>query len=230
MCGRYTIRRVDLLIRHGAMEAPPFETFSERAIVHRFNVAPSQQVPVVRLDAADARKLGLVKWGLIPSWVKGKPKSQPINARAETVATSNMFRNALDRRRCLVIADGFYEWKKTDQRKQPMFIRMRDDSMFAFAGLWERWKPDPASDPIDTMTLITTAPNRLMADIHDRMPVILAPSEHRRWLDRSVPGKDVLDLLKPYDADAMDAWPVTTRVNSPANDDPSLIQPADDQP
>lgn len=231
MCGRYTIRRVDLFIRPGAMEAPMFETFDEKRVspafdwVPRYNIAPSQAVPVVRMDARDARSVGLVKWGLIPSWTKGKPKLQPINARAETVGTSGMFRTAFDRRRCLVIADGFYEWQRLDERtKQPMFIRLRDDRSFAFAGLWERWKPDPDADAIDTMTILTTAPNELMRPIHDRMPVILNPADHDRWLDRNVPGTDVLDLLRPYDANEMEAWPVSSRVNSPRNDEAGLIE------
>lgn len=227
MCGRYTIRRIDIFIRFGAMDPPPFETFDEKRLVPRFNVAPSQMVPAIRLNSDDARSLGLVKWGLIPSWTTGKPKLQPINARAETVATSSMFRSALDRRRCLVPADGFYEWQKREQGKQPIFIRLKEDEPFAFAGLWERWKPDEASPPIDTMTIITTTPNKLMAPIHDRMPVILKPEDHTRWLDRSVAGKDVLDLLTPFDAEQMEAWPVSTRVNTPKNDSPDLIDAAD---
>ena len=232
MCGRYTIRRVDLLIRHGAMPPPPFEEFSEHGTsmpAPRFNVAPSQSVPVVRLDASDARKLGIVKWGLVPSWVKGKPKLTPINARAETLASSRMFRPALERRRCLVPADGFYEWMRLDERtKQPMFIRLKDDAPFCFAGLWERWKPDDSAAPIDTVTIVTTTPNPLMASIHDRMPVILPASEHGRWLDRSIGGDGVLDLLVPFDADRMEAWPVSKRVNSPRNDDASLVDPSDE--
>jgi putative SOS response-associated peptidase YedK len=231
MCGRYTIRRVDIFIRHGAMDPPPFEEIDEKRIVPRFNVAPSQQVPVIRLNGDDARRLGFVKWGLIPSWTRGKPKTIPKYARAETVAESNMYKAALERRRCLVLADGFYEWHKIDEKtKQPYFVRLKTDEAFAFAGLWERWKADDASQPVDTMALITTVPNMLMAPIHDRMPVILPSSEHDRWLNRSVSGRDVLDLLAPYDADLMEAWPVSTRVNSPRNDDERLIDPTDEQP
>lgn len=237
MCGRYTIRRIDLLVRHGAMDQPMFDVFDERRIVTqfdvekpfplpgRYNIAPSQEVPVVRLNASDAKSLGLAKWGLIPSWTRGKPKLQPINARSETVATSSMFRTALERRRCLVPADGFYEWKRlSDSAKQPYYIRMRDASLFAFAGLWERWKPDEASEPIDTFTVLTTTPNPLMESIHDRMPVILPRAAQARWMDRAAGGKDVLDLLVPFDADAMEAYPVSSRVNSPRNDSAELVE------
>src|SRR5688572_1658672 len=143
MCGRYTLRRIDLI--RGGFDArllPAFEELTERP---RFNIAPSQMIPVVRLNAQGERVIDAVRWGLIPSWTKGKPKQQPINARGETVATSAMFRQAFERRRCLVPADGFYEWRKLDtETKQPMYVRRKDEDLFAFAGLWERWKPGRA--------------------------------------------------------------------------------------
>lgn len=240
MCGRYTLRRLDVFLHEmanlrqqiGDIEAgfdidPRDEPFDEkpRLLGVRYNIAPSQQVPVIRSKADGASALGLVKWGLIPSWTKGKPKLQPINARGETVSTSGMFRQAFERRRCLIPADGFYEWKKLDARtKQPMFIHLKEDRPFAFAGLWERWKPDEASPPIDTCTILTTTPNDLMCGIHDRMPVILAPGDFPRWLSREVPGKDVLDLVRPFDADQMEAWPVSVAVNSPKNDGKELVE------
>ena len=224
MCGRYTLRRMDLIEIAMGLQAPPaFEEFSDRA---RFNIAPSQLIPIVRLDSQANRKLSFVRWGLIPSWTTGKPKTQPINARAETVATSGMFRQAYQRRRCLVPADGFYEWQKLDaKRKQPMYLRRRDGGLFAFAGLWERWKPDEAAEPVDTCTIITTTPNTLMSPIHDRMPVIVDPGDYARWLDRETPGDAVGDLLKPYPPEAMEAFPVSPKVNSPANDEESCIEP-----
>ena len=227
MCGRYTLRRIDLI--RGGFDAsllPSFEEFTERP---RFNIAPSQAIPVVRLDSSGKRVLGTVRWGLIPSWTKGKPKHEPINARAETLATSGMFRQAFERRRCLVPADGFYEWRKLDAKtKQPMFVHRRDDGVFAFAGLWERWKPDPEAEPVDTCTIITTTPNELMAPIHDRMPVILDPADYARWLDRETPAADVAGLLRPCPPDEMEARPVSTRVNSPRNDDEECVQPLAD--
>ncbi len=138
-----------------------------------------------------------------------------------------MFRAALERRRCLVPADGFYEWKGAKPPKQPFFIHMRDDALFAFAGLWERWRKTEESAPLDTFTILTTSPNDLMSGIHNRMPVILEQAHHERWLDREKKAADVADLLKPFDADRMEAWPVSTAVNKPENNDPSLIEPVE---
>lgn len=240
MCGRYTLRRLDVFLHEmanlrgaiGDIEAGyeldrADEPFDEKGklLGARYNIAPSQMIPTIRTKADGAYALSLVKWGLIPAWTKGKPKLAPINARGENVATSGMFRQAFERRRCLIPADGFYEWRKLDEKtKQPMFIHLKGDRPFAFAGLWERWKPDEQSEPIDTCTIITTAPNRLMKEIHDRMPVILAPDDFAKWLSRDVPGKDVADLLKPFDVDQMEAWPVSTMVNSPKNDAAELVE------
>lgn len=227
MCGRYTIRRIDTLLRFGAIDPAEFDTFDERAIVPRFNIAPSQDVPIVRMNSDDIAAIGLARWGLIPSWTRGKPKLQPINARAETVATSGMFRTAFNKSRCLIPADGFYEWRKLGTgpkpAKQPMFIHMADDEGFAFAGLYERWR-DEAGTTVQTCTILTTVPNTLMETVHDRMPVILPREHHARWLDRKAVGADVSDLLVPYDAKQMDAYPVSTRVNFPGNQGAELIE------
>ncbi|HEY0007271.1 MAG TPA: SOS response-associated peptidase [Tepidisphaeraceae bacterium] len=224
MCGRYTLRRFDLLRQDFAADyAPTFETFDEKR--PRFNIAPSQHVPIVRLSSDGKRTLSAVRWGLIPSWTKGKPKQQPINARAETIATSGMFRQAFARRRCLIPADGFYEWQKVGGQKQPMFVRHADDRLFAFAGIWERWKPEEDAEPIDTMSIITTEPNSLMSPIHDRMPVILSPQDYDAWLDRDAAGDAVSGLLKPYREHEMAAVAVSTRCNSPANDDCDCVAP-----
>ena len=228
MCGRYTIRSplATVVEDFGALASKLFlDGWNPR-----YNVAPSQDVPIVRLNAEGERVLSAVRWGLIPSWTKGKPGAQPINARAETVASSGMFRQAFERRRCLIPADGFYEWKKLDAKtKQPMLIHRRDDHLFAFAGLWERWRPSEDAEPIDTCTIITTTPNTLAGTIHNRMPVILDESDFARWLDRETKAADVADLLQPAADDWLDAYPVSTRVNKPANDDPQLIEPLRDE-
>jgi len=192
----------------------------------RFNIAPTQAVAAVRARADGGRELVALTWGLIPSWSKDRTiGSRMINARAETVGEKPAFRAALRARRCLVLADGFYEWQKLGTRKQPHHIRMRDGRPFAFAGLWERWTP-AEGDPVESCTIITTLPNEVVAPIHDRMPAILAPADLDRWLD---PGaRDpaaVAALLRPYPAGDMTAYPVSLRVNSPGADDPSCVVP-----
>jgi putative SOS response-associated peptidase YedK len=223
MCGRYTIRKLELM--RAAFEAKLDTDLEDlKRQINLFNVAPSQHCPIVRINSSGERVLSLAKWGLIPSWTRGKPKMQPINAKSETAATSGMFRQALERRRCLIPVDGFYEWQGSKPQKQPYFIHRKDDGMFAFAGLWERWRADENSEPIDTFTILTTEPNELMRPIHNRMPVILDQSALDRWLNRDNKASDVADLLKAFDAKQMEAWPVSTRVNTPANNDPSLIE------
>jgi len=192
----------------------------------RFNIAPTQAVAAVRARADGGRELVALTWGLIPSWSKDRTiGSRMINARAETVGEKPAFRAALRARRCLVLADGFYEWQKLGTRKQPHHIRMRDGRPFAFAGLWERWTP-PEGDPVESCTIITTLPNEVVAPIHDRMPAILAPADLDRWLDPGVRDPAaVAALLRPYPAGDMTAYPVSLRVNSPGADDPSCVVP-----
>jgi putative SOS response-associated peptidase YedK len=225
MCGRYTLRRVNLVRSGlGAMPEPGFEEFTERP---RFNIAPSQDVAVVRINKDGGRTLGLVRWGLIPYWAKTLPKAQPINARAETVRTSGMFKGAFERRWCIIPADGFYEWKKLDAKtKQPMFIHYPDERVFGFAGLWERWRPadDPDAKPLDTCTIITTTPNRLAATIHNRMPVILSPEDYGAWLDRNTDPEVAAQLMRPDPDDELEAIPVNRLVNSPKNDVPGCVE------
>ena len=205
------------------MPLPGFEEFTERG---RFNVAPSQSIAVVRINSKGDRVLGTAKWGLIPSWAGPKPKAKPINARAETVATSGMFKKAFDRRRCLIPADGFYEWQGAKPPKQPYFFRRPDDSLFAFAGIWERWSAGDGAEPVDTVAILTTTANDVVQPVHARMPVMLSrESEFDRWLNRDSPGSAVVDLLKPFDQ-PMTAEPVSTRVNTVANDAADLIEPA----
>jgi putative SOS response-associated peptidase YedK len=223
MCGRYTLRRVDIASLGLDIAAQPgFDEFTERP---RFNIAPSQDVPVIRLNKEGAPAIGLVNWGLIPHWTKEPPKSRPINARCETAASSGMFRQAFARRRCIIPADGFYEWRKLeDGTKQPTFIHFTDDRVFGLAGLWERWRPSDDAVPVDTFTILTTRPNALMAPIHDRMPVILHRPDWRRWLDRETPLPAATELMQPHPEDGMEAVAVSKLVNSPRNDQPQCVQ------
>jgi putative SOS response-associated peptidase YedK len=213
MCGRYTLRKPSREIAE-AFDVPEVFEFPPR-----FNIAPTQGVPVVRLapDRA-ARGLDLLHWGLIPSWADDPAiGSRMINARAETVATKPAFRHAFKAKRCLVVTDAFYEWRKVDGRKQPYLIHLKDDRPFAFAGLWESW--NKGGEPIESCTIITTEANELMAPIHDRMPVIVPESAYDLWLDTVVkdPGK-LQPLLVPFPAEEMEAYPVSTLVNNPRND------------
>jgi putative SOS response-associated peptidase YedK len=221
MCGRYRIKRLDLLTLGIRFETAGFEEFTEKP---RWNVAPSQRLPIIRTSADGKFVVAQATWGFIPGWTKGTPKLKPINAKAETVASSGMFRQAFERRRALVPADGFYEWQGAKPPKQPFFIHRRDDGLFAFAGLWERWRADETSEPVDTFTIITTTPNDLMAPIHNRMPVIVAPGDYQRWLDNSTPTEALKEMLKPISPGDFEAYPVSTRVNSPGNDEPGCSE------
>lgn len=219
MCGRYLLA-----------EPKRFAEFSHVRLgghfLPRFNIAPTQNVAVVLDETPDV--LSEVRWGLIPVWAKDrKIASSLINARAETVATKPPFHSAYKRRRCLVAADGFYEWQKTGSIKIPQHIRMRDGRPFAFAGLWEIWRDpaEPESEPLRTCVIITCPPNSLAATIHDRMPVILPRESYRAWLSPDTAPDDRAALLQPYPSEGMEASPISTRVNSPRNDDPSIIEP-----
>jgi putative SOS response-associated peptidase YedK len=196
----------------------------------RFNIAPTQDVATIRVAGeAGQRQLSMLRWGLIPSWAKDPSMgARMINARAETVAQKPSFRSAFRRRRCLVPADGFYEWQKQGRRKQPFYFRRRDDQPFALAGLWEPWWEDEQRDqpPLETCTIITTEANELSRPIHDRMPVILEAGDYDLWLDPDVQATEPLEaLLKPYDASQLRVDPVSTRVNNVRNDDPKCIEP-----
>jgi len=222
MCGRFTLRAPASVVaeQFGLFDAPPFTP--------RFNVAPTQPVAVVRCSPEEAeprRELAWLRWGLIPSWAKDAAiGNRLINARSETAAEKPAYRAAFRRRRCLVVADGFYEWQRTGRAKQPHFIHLRDDRPFAFAGLWETWE-GPEEGPIESCTLLTTEPNELIEPIHNRMPVILATEDYERWLDPAVQQpNELVPLLRPYPADQMAAYPVSTYVNSPSRDDPRCIE------
>lgn len=193
------------------------------ALGPRYNVAPSQRVLAARSGPAGKRELVSLHWGLIPFWAKD-PKTgySTINARAETVAIKPAFRQPFRKRRCLIAADGFYEWKRTEGRKQPYYIRLRDGEPFAFAGLWEHWERE--AEVIESCTIIVTQANSLVATIHDRMPVILAKADYDTWLNPRLEDSRTLNpLLRPYPADNMIASPVGFAVNNPRNDGPELL-------
>jgi putative SOS response-associated peptidase YedK len=221
MCGRYTLKT-------------PVEQLSEKfqfpeiiPLKPRYNIAPSQNVAVVRRLPDDLdRKLAMLRWGLIPRWAKDPTKgAQPINAMAETAAEKPMFRDAFKRRRCLVPADGFYEWKQEGGRKQPVYIHMKDVEPFAFAGLWERWLGEE-DEFIESCTILTTEPNELLVPIHNRMPVILDPSDYEQWLDPDIQDVSRLNsLLRSYPSNQMTYIPVNLRANNPRNDDALCLEP-----
>ena len=187
------------------------------ALQHRSDPADPGDPPKPK---EPVRELSLVRWGLIPSWAKDPSvAARMINARSETAATKPAFRDALKSRRCLIPADGFYEWKKTARGKQPYCFEVRDRELFAFAGLWDRWR-DASGEWLETSSILTTTPNAVASAIHDRMPVILDPDRYDLWLDPGM--KDTAaasDLLKPCDAALMRCYPVSTRINRVANDD-----------
>jgi putative SOS response-associated peptidase YedK len=220
MCGRFT-----LTTDRDQIE----ERFSFRmtnvALTPHYNIAPSQPVLSLMSDGKENRA-GFLRWGLIPSWAKDEAiGSRMINARAETLAEKPSFKRALQKRRCLVIADGFYEWKAEGKKKTPMFIALKSREPFGFAGLWETWKA-PSGEAIHSCTIITTAPNAMMASIHNRMPVILSREAETAWLDRTLDDpQKLLPLLVPYSDTEMTAYEVSLLVNSPRNDVPTCIEP-----
>ena len=222
MCGRFTLRAPASLI------AEQFSLFEVPLLKPRFNIAPTQPVPVVRMTPQQPeprREFVFLHWGLVPSWADDPAiGNRMINARAETVAEKPSFRAALRRRRCLVVADGFYEWQKQGKRRQPMFIHLRDDRPLAFAGLWESWEGADHSS-LESCTILTTEANDLVRPIHDRMPVIVAPGDYARWLAPAVERPEaVLPLLRPYPSEPMEAYPVSTWVNSPARDEAKCLE------
>ncbi len=219
MCGRYTLSTpVGVLAEEFGLAGPLPE------LQPSYNVAPTQEVPAV-LAGGGGRRLELLKWGLIPSWANDPGiGARMINARSETVAEKPSFRRAFKDRRCLIPADGFYEWQRTNGGKQPYYFRMKSGRPFAFAGLWESWN---GGEEIHSCTILTTDANDLLGEIHHRMPVILPHEDYELWLDPAVrEPEELLPLLAPYPADDMEAYPVSRMVNSPSNDDPGCIEPA----
>lgn len=218
MCGRYSLTTPPEAMRRAFKFGGNLPNLPPR-----YNIAPSQDAPIVRVDANGARQLAMLRWGLVPSWSKDPITTySTINARAETVATKPAYRAAFKSRRCLVPADGFYEWQKVGPRKQPHRITLKDDSLFAFAGLWEHW--EKGSEAIESFTIIVTEANDLLLPIHDRMPVILDPSDYDSWLEPKTPATAAQTLLRPFPSERMRTYPVSTRVNSPRNDDASVME------
>ncbi|MFT4412400.1 SOS response-associated peptidase [Fredinandcohnia humi] len=222
MCGRFTLfAEYDDIIERFSIEA----AIEKGLYIPSYNIAPSHSVLSVINDGSKNR-LGFLRWGLIPSWAKDeKIGYKMINARAETLSEKSSFRNAYKHRRCLVLADSFYEWKRgEDKTKTPMRIKLKTNEIFAMAGIWERWT-SPTGDPIYSCSVITTEPNELMEEIHDRMPVILQKEDEHIWLNPSITKTSELsNLLRPLPAHLLDAYEVSSFVNSPRNNSPNLIQ------
>ncbi len=219
MCGRFKVARKKEILEE-AFDAE--DDWSGADWKPRYNVAPGQRIAAVRQDAdKPARRMSALHWGLIPFWAGDASIGyKMINARAETVAAKPSFREPLRRRRCLIPADGFYEWKHAGKEKLPFCFTLADESVFGFAGLWDRWK-NPQGELVESCTILTTGPNALMRDVHDRMPVILAPDAYDLWLDPGFGNVEELQpLLQPYPAAAMRRYRVGPRVNQVKDDDP----------
>jgi len=220
MCGRFTLRVGPEQIANlfSVAQMPP--------LAARYNIAPTQPVLAVRASyAGSGREATYLNWGLIPSWAKDPGiGSRMINARSETAAQKPSFRAAFKYRRCLIPADGFYEWQKVAGGKQPQLIGLKEGGLFGLAGLWERWERDGSA--IESCTILTTEANELLAPIHNRMPVILQEEDYDEWLDRSVQRADpLLHLMRPFPADLMTCTPVSTHVNNPRHEDPACVAP-----
>ncbi|SFL35253.1 Putative SOS response-associated peptidase YedK [Gracilibacillus orientalis] len=217
MCGRFTLdTSIEVLESELGIALTEFEP--------SYNIAPTQQVLSI-VGTKEGRKSGYLQWGLVPSWAKDlKIGSKMINARSETVDEKPSFKRLLSRRRCLIVADSFYEWKRKEKDKQPYRITVNDGRLFTFAGLWDRWiKRD---QELVTCTILTTKPNHLMQSIHDRMPVILQEKNQNNWIDPTITDKTFLkSLLVPLDSSIMKAYPVSKKVNNPSNNDKSIIDP-----
>lgn len=233
MCGRFTMRTP------GSVMIDQFSLDFQGELTPRYNIAPTQAVPIIRTAS---RSVSQLRWGLVPFWSKDpKGGARMINARSETAATKPAFRHCMKKKRCLVPADGYFEWIKEGKQKLPYWIRLRDERPFLMAGLWDTWRDksapehDEASsddersdevEPLRTFTILTTSSNSLTQDIHDRMPVILSPNDYDRWLDPEITDGEALSyMFEPYDSNEMQLTRVTTRVNSVKNDDEQCIQP-----
>jgi putative SOS response-associated peptidase YedK len=218
MCGRYglTVDTSKLQERFETTNTPP-------DLEPRYNIAPSQELPVIVRNSPNA--MVLMQWGLIPSWSKEpKVSYSTINARAENLLKSSVYKKPFQRQRCLVPASGFYEWQQTSAGKQPYYIHLQDTDVFAFAGLYDIWR-DKQGHELHSYTIITTKPNDLVAPIHNRMPAILRRDAENVWLDSDADQDQLLSLLTPYPADEMSAYRVSTWVNSPSNDSPQALEP-----
>jgi putative SOS response-associated peptidase YedK len=224
MCGRYRLSRRKQIIEEHFDTADWQDDWSPR-----YNVAPTQPIPVIRQHPKEpVRQISLMKWGLIPNWARDASiAGSTINARSETAATKPAFRDPLKLRRCLIPADGFYEWKRNGGSKQPYCFEINDGELFAFAGLWDGWK-DASGNWIKSCSILTTTPNAVTATVHDRMPVILDPDSYDLWLDPGMQNVAVIsELLKPCDARLTRCYPVSTRINHVGNDDEGCSRPVE---
>ncbi|MEA5594211.1 SOS response-associated peptidase [Rivularia sp. UHCC 0363] len=220
MCGRFTLTAEADEIRE-VFEISDTSNYEWEA---RYNIAPTQTVAAVLYNSDKQRELRSLYWGLIPSWAKDtKIAAKLINARAETLAEKPSFRSAFKRKRCLVLADGFYEWKRIEKKKQPYYFQLQNKQPFAFAGLWEQWHPD--DENITSCTIITTDANKVLQPIHHRMPVMLQQQDYERWLDPLQETEILQQLLQPYPAEEMSAYAVSTKVNNPLHSSPDCIAP-----
>lgn len=220
MCGRFTLTSdMDLLLYRFAIGMPVDFDY-----LPRYNIAPTQTILGI-VNEDDQSRFKLFKWGLIPFWAKDtKFGAKMINARCETLAEKPSFKHLIKRRRCLIPADGFYEWIQTETPKQPVYIRLKSSQPFAFAGLWDEWQS--SSEVIQSCTIITTEANSLIQPVHNRMPVILRPEQEQLWLDPELQNYDELSkLFKPYPSEEMEMYPVSRLVNSPRNESPKCLEP-----
>ena len=219
MCGRYSLHhRSERIVERFNLDGVLFEHEP------RFNVAPGQIIPAI--ISREGKTLAGFKWGLVPHWAANPSiGNRMINTRAETLLQKPAFRETLERRRCLIPADGFYEWRKLPSGKQPVYIRREDGNLFAFAGLWEKWI-GPDGQPLFTASIVTVRPNRIVSEVHDRMPAMLDQDHETQWLDWQRRGpEEILSLLRPYDDDLLEAFEVSRSVNRVENDSPELIMP-----
>jgi putative SOS response-associated peptidase YedK len=225
MCGRFTTEISSELL------ADLFGLAGMTGLSSRYNVAPTQLVPVIRRLADGRNRLDQLFWGLIPSWAKDRSLgSKMINARSETVTEKPAFRQAVRFRRCLVLASGFYEWKQQGKEKSPLYIRLKDNGTMVFAGLWEIWK-SAEGEVVESCCILTTASNRLIEPLHQRMPVILPRDQFGVWLDRALSDPACLThLFQPYPSELMEMWPVSRMVNSSRGESPDFIIPVEDAP
>lgn len=221
MCGRYRLSAVERVEER-------FETEQIDEVLHpRYNIAPSQEVPISR-QADDRRSVSFARWGLVPFWAKDASVGYKlINARAETAAQKPAFRQSFAMRRCLIPADGFYEWSKLQKIKRPFLLGMSDDSLFGFAGLWDVWR-SPEGNLLESCTILTTTPNTLVSDLHSRMPVIIPREHYEKWL--AAPAPEVAKLLLPFNAGLMRRYEISSLVNNPKNENPDCITPAEPNP
>jgi putative SOS response-associated peptidase YedK len=218
MCGRFAQRSDPRRI------ANEFKVADMPQVEARYNIAPTQDILSIR-RAEDNREAVFLKWGLVPSWAKDVSiGAKLINARSETVTEKPSFREAFKKRRCIIPADGFYEWQRTEGKKQPFFFQMKDESPFVFAGLWERWQ-GVGGEAIESCTILTTEANDVLRPVHDRMPVIQHSDDYELWLDEDVRKRELLkDLMQPYPAEEMMSYPVSMAINSPHNQGATLIE------